>query len=350
MLQATGRYYDGETAKQRTVLLTLTPVGLRIVDVKTGNAPIDVWPLDEMRRIETGSSGDPVRFSRGDTGKARLTVDEPDFAAMLVQLSSKGARHSGWRRWVASAGAIAATLLFLVFGVPYLSGWIAPLVPVTWETSLRDVSINSIQLAFGKGEFCDGEAGNDALEKLTARLTATVDSDYEIRVRVTSHDAVNAFAAIGGDIVIFIGLIEIAESSDEVAAVLAHELAHLMRRHPTQALVRALGFDLMLDLLTGGSFAGDVGQTALALSYSRDAEREADAVGAKMLGDAGIRRDGLSEFFRRVEEKEGARPAVLRYLSSHPPLEERVETAAKARGGGPAMSPQAFDALRRICK
>ena len=92
---------------------------------------------------------------------------------------------------------------------------------------------------------------------------------------------------------------------DEVAAVLSHELGHLVRRHPTQALVRALSFDLMLDFVIGGFALSGLGKIALTLSYSRDAEREADAVGGKMLADAGFRPAVLADFFRRLEEKQG---------------------------------------------
>lgn len=350
MLQAGGRFHDGETAKQIRVILTLAPEGLRIVSAEPGNGPVDIWPLHELHHIDMSADDGPARFSRGESGKARLTVDDTAFAAQIQQLSARSGRPRRWRIWAVSTAALAAVCLFLVYAVPPLTGWLATLVPVSWEEDLGDSVTESIRLALEAPEFCSGPAGSAALLALTERLTATVETDYDIRVRVLSHETANAFATVGGEVVLFTGLIEFAESAEEVAAVLAHELAHLVRRHPTQALVRAMGIGLILDLLTGGTAAGEFGQLALTLSYSRDAEREADAVGASMLAQAGIRGDGLSTLFARLEEKEGAAPSVLRYLSTHPTLEERIESAKQWRGGGLAMSPPEWEALQRICE
>ena len=350
MAQSAGRYHDGKTAKQRDVTISLESTALRILssdDDRT--APLDAWPLSELHRIDADSAAGPVRLKRGEAGTARLTIDDAQFAAALFRDAPHLVQRPGWHRWVMSTMACGAVLLFLLFAVPQLSAWIAPWVPVSWEEDIRDVSISAVMAAFGGGEFCTGEAGTAALESLFSRLTATVESDYDIRVRVSSHELINALATPGGEVIIFRGLIEFAQTPDEVAAVLSHELGHLVRRHPTQALVRALSFDLMLDFVIGGFALSGLGQIALTLSYSRDAEREADAVGGKMLADAGFRPAVLADFFRRLEEKQGALPAAFRYLSTHPTVAERIDRADKSGGGGPAMLAEAWDSLQRIC-
>ena len=346
---ARGRYHDGKTARQRDVALTLTGTALLIAGEDGGDEVLASWPLSELRRIDQDGPEGRVRFKRGEAGDERLTVDDAAFAAALTAAVPRTKRRSGWNRWLLSAGGCGVLLLFLFFAVPQLSAVVAPMVPVGWERKIADASTNIFLGAFGGGEFCSGPEGLAALDSLSARLTDSVESDYDIRIRVSSHEMVNAFAMLGGDVVVFHGLIEFAESPDEVAAVVAHELGHLIRRHPTQALVRALSLDLFMDFLTGGSALSGIGQTMVALSYSRDAEREADALGLRLLRDAGLRRDGMASFFRRLEEKHGGLPESLRYLSTHPTVGERVENARTDSEGASAMTPAAWDALRRIC-
>jgi predicted Zn-dependent protease len=163
----------------------------------------------------------------------------------------------------------------------------------------------------------------------------------------------NAFALPGGAIVIFDGLIEFAETPEEVAGVLAHEMAHVIKRHGTEALLRSYGLELLIEALTGsagGGVAGGIGETLLGLSYSRDAEGEADRTGIELLLEAGLRADGIGRFFERFDEGPGDMPAALNLLSTHPSSETRARLADEAgSGGAPAMSEADWQALQVIC-
>lgn len=346
---ARGRYHDGKTARQQDVSVTLTETALLIAPADRPSGFLDSWPLAELRVVDEDLSRGEVRLKRGGTGEARLTILDAGFLSALRAVAPQAKRRSGLRGWALSIGVGVGLVFFALFVVPLLSAWIAPLVPVSWERRIAGSSADVLVSAFGGGEFCTAPEGVTALEGLAARLTETEKSDYDIRIRVSSHEAVNAFAMLGGDIVVFHGLIDFAETPDEVAAVVAHELGHLIRRHPTQALVRAFGFDLLISFLTGGSVLSDLGGQILALSHSRDAEREADILGLKLLGDAGLRRDGMARFFDRLEKKEGSLPGLLGYFSSHPSTTERIDRAETGGGDAPALTPEAWAALQRIC-
>lgn len=347
---ARGRYHDGKTARQQDVEVTLAAAALLITRPDSPANILDAWPLAEVRLVDEDRSQGQARFKQGERGEARLTILDAGFLAALRDAAPQSQPRPIWRGWALSIGVGAGLVVFALFVVPLLSAWIAPLVPVNWERKVGESSIRVLMNALGGGgKFCSGPEGVAALQGLVARLTKTAKSDYDIRIRVSSHEQVNAFAMPGGDIVVFRGLIDFAASPDEVSAVVAHELGHLIRRHPTQALVRAFGFDLLFSFLTGSSVLSDLGGQMIALSHSRDAELEADALGLRLLADAGMRRDGMEHFFDRLEKEKGSLPGLLRYLSTHPPTAERAERSHAGGGGAPAMTPEAWHALQHIC-
>jgi len=99
----------------------------------------------------------------------------------------------------------------------------------------------------------------------------------------------------------------------------------------------------------GSGVAGGIGETLMTLSYSRDAEHEADLAGIGLLQEAGLWADGLGRFFERFGG--GAEmPGALSLLSTHPSSESRAELARRAgTAGAPAMSEVDWQALKVIC-
>jgi predicted Zn-dependent protease len=224
-------------------------------------------------------------------------------------------------------------------------------VPSEWEAWLGDQIVASFG---GDDGFCQGAAGRDALDDLTQRLSRAADLDPPATVYVIDWKMVNAFAVPGGRIGIFRGLIEEAESADEVAGVLAHEMGHVVHRHPTEGVLRQLGVSATLQLLLGGSGAGvqdaaGLGNTLLTLSYSRGAEAEADATALEILGKAGLDGSGLNRFFARLEREDKFGGAVPSLLLTHPSTAERLAATANAPKGEPALTESQWRALRKIC-
>lgn len=188
------------------------------------------------------------------------------------------------------------------------------------------------------------------------RLTAKVRAPHPLRVRVVAVGGVNAFAAPGGQIIILKGLIEAAQSPEEVAGVLAHEISHSLERHPMEGLMRAMGLQLLFGAVTGDfgtldSAAGNFGQMLVLFSFTRGDEMDADRIGIGLLNRAGIRGDGLRDFFDRLAKSGAGAPGLPSLLSTHPVSEERVaQIRALATGRGDAMSPNDWTALAAICR
>jgi beta-barrel assembly-enhancing protease len=168
---------------------------------------------------------------------------------------------------------------------------------------------------------------------------------------------INAFALPGGSIIVTDDLIRSAETPDEVAAVVAHEIAHVEKRHVMQAVWRSLGFGLILDAVVGGGSGAGQQAVILAgqatdLSYGRAAEHEADERGRALLQEAGFSSKGMAAFFDRLSKMEDQKLAeAAEFAATHPASGRRArEARAAERPGAPALSAEDWRMVRSACK
>ncbi len=348
-------FSDGKTAARRPV--GVLPSRGRLAIYSAEGDLLDEWLYEGLDLTEEVYRGQPVRLTHRERGDAVLTFEGGEILSELERLA--GGRFGG-RRWIRSPLALGlfsvlgliAVVGGLALALPVLVGPLTFLVPPKWEQAVGERVIG--QLAKGH-PFCEGEAGIAALRALTTRLTSGVQSPYPFNVRVSGRPEINAFAAPGGHVVLLRGLIEEARSPGEVAAVLAHEIAHGLERHPMQGLVRAVGVMVVVNALLGdttavGEAAARFGQLLLISSYTRKDEVAADRIGIGLLNRAGIRGDGLVAFLERMGRKSLGAEKVPRLLSTHPADRERIERIASlATGGGIAMSPAEWQALKVVC-
>ncbi|MEQ9354910.1 M48 family metalloprotease [Coleofasciculus chthonoplastes] len=143
--------------------------------------------------------------------------------------------------------------------------------------------------------------------------------EFEYQFYVVMDDQLNAFALPGGKVFVNAGAIMKTDSEAELAGLLAHELAHAVLSH---------GFQLV----TEGNLIANVtqyipfGRTAtnlIVLDYSRDMERQADALGTKILVAGGYAADGLHNLMITLNEQDRDRP-LFAWLSTHPNTDERI--------------------------
>jgi predicted Zn-dependent protease len=149
---------------------------------------------------------------------------------------------------------------------------------------------------------------------------------------VVQDTQLNAFAIPGGYVFIFHGLLAQINSADELAGVLAHEIAHVEKNHFFKDIrkVQALELATIAAILLGGPEAAVLAQGAafnLQLQYSRENEAEADAVALIYLPRAGYNPEGLSNFFETMLVYEKFNPPLMpSYFSTHPGMQERSRT------------------------
>jgi len=186
---------------------------------------------------------------------------------------------------------------------------------------------------YGKILDPDDPANAEAYDHLQRVTDAVIDSE-EIRYRdefvwqlhiIDDDEVLNAFAAPGGYIYVYTGLIHYLEVEDHFAGVMGHEIAHADQRHSTQQLTKAYGVSTLLGVVFG-SDPGVIAQVAsglLSLQFSRTDEAEADEFSVYYLCDTDYAANGTAGFFEKLSEEGGV--GVPEFLSTHPSPDNRVE-------------------------
>jgi beta-barrel assembly-enhancing protease len=180
---------------------------------------------------------------------------------------------------------------------------------------------------------------SDYVSTLGTRLARNLpENPFQFDFKVINQKEINAFALPGGPIRINVGVINSADNEDEVAGVLAHEIAHVYLRHSTRQASKAQIAQIPAAILggllgnsTGGQLARlglEFGLGSVFMKYSRDAESEADYLGAKLMYETGYNPQAMVSFFRKLEEEGG--PGGPEFLASHPNPGNRAEEVAKA--------------------
>lgn len=152
-------------------------------------------------------------------------------------------------------------------------------------------------------------------------------------VEVFKSDELNAFALPGGKIGVFEGMMKLADSDDQLAAVLGHEIGHNKAHHAAQRMntemASQLGVEVLSSVLGGGNvqmaaaLLGAGAQYGLVLPYSRNQELQADQLGLHYMARAGYDpRAALTLWHKMAQAAGGGGPA---FLSTHPATAERIQ-------------------------
>lgn len=276
----------------------------------------------------------------------RLILPEdlpPGLAAHMPEKQTYGA-------WVDKLGLGKATAIFAAASIAAVTlfmtapEWLGPRVPTSWERNLGDAMIGDLG-----NRLCHTPEGDAAL----AKLLASVDPEQEkVRAGVANIDMVNAVALPGGQVLLFDGLVQEAETAEELAGVLGHEVGHVRKRHVMTALLRQFGLSILLS--GANSSVGDTVFGLASMGYSRDAEREADEFARERMAESNVSPLGAAEFFERHGGEDGGEEnSMIGWISSHPGPGERAEAyrdAAEGKTFRPVLTEQEFDALKSMCE
>jgi predicted Zn-dependent protease len=233
---------------------------------------------------------------------------------------------------VVFVGVVVALGALAYYFAGFLAAWATPLVPTAVDRKLGQAA--QTQLALVRGD-CSERATAYVATITRPLLDAAGPLPFEFEFVVQKDESVNAFALPGGFVTVNSGLLAAAESGEEVAGVLSHEIQHALLRHGTRRMLRELGGGMVLSLLTFGWEPTGLGALAgrlTSLSYDRGQESEADARGVDLLLRAGVDPRGLVRFFERLAHEGGPTPPML--LSTHPDPGARGQLARRVAAGG----------------
>jgi predicted Zn-dependent protease len=159
------------------------------------------------------------------------------------------------------------------------------------------------------------------VERLTGAIGLT---DYDYSVILVDNADINAYALPGGTILVTTSLISLSESPEELAAVLAHEMAHMEKRH---VVSRALKEFTLALLLSDNAVLSEASRSLLSTAFDRRQEEEADKLSLEWLAKAGINPRILGTFFRRLKNKESNYDPGFTILMTHPHINSRIRAA-----------------------
>ncbi len=142
---------------------------------------------------------------------------------------------------------------------------------------------------------------------------------------INEDETLNAFAAPGGYIFVYTGLIKFLDNKDDFVGVMGHEMAHADLRHSTQQLTKQYGIGLLLGVLSGGdpSTLSQILGSLVGLKFSRDDESEADQYSVIYLCETNYAANAAASFFEKLVAEGAATPPA--FLSTHPNPEDRVD-------------------------
>jgi predicted Zn-dependent protease len=317
--------------------LQVTAGGLRF-ESPHGNLELPVAGL----LIAPGGANDALLFFSHPT-QPQTTIHTADHSVLSdpalathPELAQQGRRARGKARRASLglaivAGVLLAGILALVLSKNWLVRLAADSVPVDWEVKAGDTLFEQF---VGTKRLITDEAIGAQLKKITDPLVSGIADDrYALKFHIMEDESLNAFALPGGNVVLYTGLLLAADSPEEVAGVLAHEIAHVTRRHSIRNIVSTAGLYLVVQTLVGdasGVVAVLTEKSTLLLDrkFSRDFEREADEIGWDYLIRSDIDPSGMIRFFERVRAEDrkagGGEVGALAVVSTHPATQERI--------------------------
>lgn len=199
------------------------------------------------------------------------------------------------------------------------------------------------------------------IDRMVTRITDANGIDRSaLKLHVVRNGQVNAFALPNGHIIVYTGLIAACDSPDELAGVIAHEIAHVEQRHVMNKLAKEFGMAVLMSIgggNAGGEVARQIAKTLSSSAYDRTLEAEADRIAVKYLGNADIRPDGLADFLYKRSLSDGDTERMLSWISTHPESSERAKVIIELATKGsrttpytPSLDREEWDRLKSVSR
>lgn len=363
-------FFDGETSARHDVTVSVdwrTPPAL-IVDGQAEGLPAR-WLLERLRGLSDQADKNTLVVTLlADTADeaprapARLVISDPSLRDWIVRsrpsLFKRDLREgTGFKLATRALAATVAFLVILFVLLPQMANTLAALIPPEREAALGRATIRQVELLFGSEARCTNPEAQAIWDDMAERFVDRARYDAPLTVIVMDNPMVNAFAAPGGHVVFFRGMIDEAQSADELAAVMAHEVGHVVARDPTRLMLRSVGsvgiLGLVLGDFAGGGLIVVLTDQLLESSYSREAEEEADRYAFERMIDQGLDPAALADLFGRMRDKHGDVEGLASHIMTHPSFADRIAEARRQSDRiadtAPALTEAEFAILKRSC-
>lgn len=340
-----GEVHDGVSARRHSVRLEWSAEGITLV----GDGIMDHLGWETLTWIDL--LPEAILLGRADQSGWRLRLDRGAPGDLIAKLPGRPRfgrwiDRFGFGKSLACFAAVSSAVAFLLVNTP---NWLGRRVPIAWETGMTDDGIEDLS-----AYTCRTPGSEEALAQLVSKLdTGSKEGDRQpVKVELIKLDSVNAVALPGGRVLVFDGLLKEVGSPEALAGVIGHEIGHVRERHVMQAMLREFGISMVLSGFRSG-MTNTIGRMT-ALSYSREAEAEADNWARARLAEAQISPRPIAAFFAgAAEQSTYSQYGMAAYLNSHPDPASRANTFDAGYRSDvtyrPALSDIHFDAIRYAC-
>ena len=311
-------------------------------------------------QVEIGGYNDRMVFCRNEDRSLTIFSDEKKFPAALTYasggqleeqlqeklrtLKSQNRRSGGFT--LAFLCGCVILLIAAYFGIRVGGVAAVNAAPVSVDQQIGEYTYESMDPG---GPELQDDAVVQSVQKMVDRLAPhAAISGLTFDVHVIDSIEVNAFCLPGGVIVVYTGLMKVAEEPEQVAGVLAHEMAHATLRHGLQRISQSLGLAAAANLLIGDVegivvLGSELFQLATINSYSRDQETAADVEGVRMMHAAALDPLSMARFFEVMQEQGDDLPAPLEWISTHPDHQSRIISIREQMGQLPQQKYKPLD-------
>jgi Zn-dependent protease with chaperone function len=329
---ARGRWHPPGASRSEPALLLAQG---KTLFVRLENQPGDPVSINDLTRVDISARVGrvPRRITFADA--SLFETEENDSVDLWLTRHGRKSRVHELERFHPRLAVFVVAVVLLAgviyrFAVPALVEIAVVVTPPTvtqWMASGTLLSLD--RTVFGESKL-PSEKQDEIRTAFAdvARVSSRGPEAYNLNFRAGGPIGPNAFALPDGTLVITDELVELAEGDlDMIVGVLAHEIGHVERDHSLRQLYRAAGTAGLIMLIAGdvGSAGEDIltnGAALMSLSYSRDAESEADRISVELMSKSGRDPKAIGRFFAKIEEKLGLK-GDSSFLSTHPGTAER---------------------------
>ncbi len=332
-----GIYFDGRKPVGLPILLSV--LGKEVTLTVAGTA--SVYRTSQLKVTPRIGSAD--RFISIPDGGQVQCADHPCLDLLTSDSPTEG--PVAWlegRVWVAVCCLLLIAFLILtayVFGLPAAADWAVRKVSLETERSLgRD----AFAWLDNKRWFLPTELDETTKSRIRTTFSTLVrglkfERDYRLEFRRSKRMGANAVALPGGIIVITDDMVSLAESDDEIAAVLAHEIGHIELRHAMKEVMEGSVLAVIAGVVTNDASSYTVAVAGLPAllaetKYSRTCESEADEFAFQLLKRHHISPAAFASLMEKLSKSDDDDERYASFLSTHPVTADRVKRARQASG------------------
>ena len=300
-------------------------------------------PISQLQIHKPNGKGEPIYFA--DPAQPDLSVYTFDTRVLRlrtlldasqtrVQLNAMRSQGEAKRNVKITVGFLVGCVAIAVIATASVKLMVRALVsriPPKFEQDLGDKFFAELQQDETFIQDTNLQAKIDLA--ITPLLSSLPTNQIQFRFHIMEMPIANAFALPGGHVVVTTGLLKLVGRPEELAGAVAHEIAHVTRKHMFRQIISAMGPALLFQLFMGnhGGVVGALGagsQLLMTQSFSQEYELEADAVGWNYLVAAHIDPRGLTDILRKLkaeEDKERFGNMEIAAFRSHPNTQKRID-------------------------